>query len=83
MESADYWRGREDQAAKERTTLDKASIAVFVGGMVLLGVVFWLVPSYFEARTYSRLTGANVTMWDAMWVDLRVQESIPGGRNVQ
>ena len=41
--------------------------------LAAVGVLLWLVPSYFEARTYSRLTGANVTMWDAMWVELRVQ----------
>ena len=31
------------------------------------------VSSYFEARSYNRLTGSEVTTWDAMFVDLRVQ----------
>lgn len=28
--------------------------------------------SAMEARSYNRITGANVTVWDAMWVQLRV-----------
>jgi hypothetical protein len=35
--------------------------------------VFW-VRAYFESRTYNRLTGAHTTTWDALWVELRVQE---------
>lgn len=73
MESADYWRGHNDRKWDER----RNGLAV-VGMLVVSAILFWIVPSYFEARTYSRLTGAKVTMWDAMWVDLRVQESIPG-----
>lgn len=37
-----------------------------------LGV--WVVKSHFEARAYNRITGAHVSTWDAMWVELRVQE---------
>lgn len=28
-----------------------------------------------ESKTYNRLTGANTTTWDAVWVELRVQDS--------
>ena len=38
----------------------------------------WIGRSYFEAQTYRRLTGVEVTTWDAMWVELRVIE--PGGK---
>lgn len=27
-----------------------------------------------ESRTYNRLTGAETTTWDALWVELRVQD---------
>lgn len=50
------------------------SALLYVASIPLLLVLFWLVPSYFEAKTYRRLTGAEVTMWDAMWCELRVQE---------
>lgn len=30
----------------------------------------------FEADAYTKLTGKKVTYWDAVWCDLRVQESI-------
>jgi hypothetical protein len=42
--------------------------------LLAIAVFMWIVPSYFEASTYRKLTGANVTTWDAMWVELRVQE---------
>ena len=29
-----------------------------------------------EAKTFNRLTGSSVTTWDAMWVNLRIQDSI-------
>lgn len=35
----------------------------------------WLGQSYFEARAYNRVTGKNVSMFDAMFIELRVQES--------
>jgi hypothetical protein len=28
-----------------------------------------------EAKTYNKITGADVTTWDALWVELRIQES--------
>jgi hypothetical protein len=43
-------------------------------GILLVPLIGWVVPSYFEARAYRKLTGADVTTWDAMWVELRVQE---------
>jgi hypothetical protein len=48
--------------------------------VLLIGflVGMWLVRSHYEASTYQKLTGADVTMWDAMWVELRVQEGTKG-----
>jgi len=42
-----------------------AALLLFIFSMDLLG-------SYNEARVYNKLTGAKVTTWDAMWVELRV-----------
>ena len=43
--------------------------------MVLAGcVAFWAISSHFEAAAFNRLTGKRVSTWDAMWVQLRVQE---------
>jgi hypothetical protein len=49
-------------------TLSAAAIVCAVAMAVLA------VASYFEAQSYNRVTGANVSTWDAMWLDLRVQE---------
>jgi len=39
-----------------------------------IGGCIWVTQSHFEAKTYARLTGKDVTTWDAMWLELRVQE---------
>ena len=42
--------------------------------LLILGIICGgFAQPYFEAQTYNKLTGANVTMWDAMWVELRVE----------
>jgi hypothetical protein len=40
---------------------------LFICGLAVLG---W----HMESRTYNRLTGASTTWWDAVWVELRVQD---------
>lgn len=50
-----------------------------LAGLVLCVVIFvvsicWL-GAYQEAKTYNKLTGANVSTWDALWVDLRVMDA--------
>jgi hypothetical protein len=45
--------------------------AIFLAILVLC-VTFQPVM---ESRTYNRLTGADTTWWDALWVELRVQDS--------
>lgn len=45
---------------------------------ILLGV--WVFRSHMEAKAYNRVTGADVTTWEAMWVELRVDSAARGGR---
>jgi hypothetical protein len=45
-------------------------VAVILAG---IGAVLMVQP-YMESRTYNKLTGANTTAWDALWVELRVQD---------
>jgi hypothetical protein len=45
-------------------------VAVILAG---IGGVLMVQP-YMESRTYNKLTGANTTAWDALWVELRVQD---------
>ena len=50
---------------------------VVLAGIVVLLIlppVCWVFSAYMEAKAYNRVTGAHVTTWDAMWVELRVQE---------
>lgn len=47
---------------------------VVCGGIVVAFVVAWVLFSSMEAAAYNRVTGKNVSAWDAMWIDLRVQE---------
>lgn len=60
----------------KRTTIETAIHAMFgIVAAALLVLMFWIIPSYFEARSYNRITGENVSTFDAMFVNLRVQAS--------
>ena len=41
-----------------------------------IGTGVWIVRSHMEAATFSRITGEQVTTWDAMWVQLRVDRPV-------
>jgi len=58
-------------SAKDKATLLFAVVVTFVLVLVF-GVGPWVVESYFEASAYEKLTGKEVSTWDAMWVQLRV-----------
>lgn len=40
----------------------------------VLMVALWVAFSHMEARAFNRVTGESVTTWDAMFIELRVQE---------
>jgi len=55
-------------------------LPIIFGGLFLCVIfggcaIFNVCSAYFEASAYNRVTGANVSTWDAIWLDLRVQES--------
>lgn len=56
-------------------TYDKFLIAFVVLILSVAGIIIVLEPK-FEAEAYTRLTGKHVTYWDAVWLDLRVQEQV-------
>lgn len=47
-------------------------VALIVVGVVSIAVL----QPHFEAKAYTNLTGKNVSYWDAVWLDLRVQEQV-------
>ena len=51
-----------------------AFVACVFGVVTAIFVTEWVVKSYFEARAFNRVTGKNVSTWDAMFIELRVQE---------
>lgn len=57
---------------------DKVLALIYVVVTVLFLSAYpitWVVKSSFESAAYNRLTGAKTTTWDAMFLELRVQES--------
>lgn len=48
-------------------------VAMVVCLAILLGC--WVFYSANEAAAYERITGKKVSTWDAMFVELRIQES--------
>jgi len=47
------------------------TVVVFV-----MCILSWIGQSYMEARSYNSVTGKNVSTWDAMWIELRIQEPV-------
>lgn len=45
---------------------------VMIGGWVIAIVAFWVIGSTFEANAYERVAGIEVSTWEAMWLELRV-----------
>lgn len=56
---------------------DKLKLCL-VAALVFLFLIFALVilPASCEADAYRRLTGKQVTTWDAIWLDFRIQEQV-------
>lgn len=47
--------------------------------VILLALILgpgWVVWSHFEAKAFNRATGKAVTTWEAMFIQLRVQEGV-------
>ena len=42
--------------------------------MLLAWLVGWVAVSHQEARAFERVTGKQVSTWDAMFINLRIQE---------
>ena len=58
---------------KAELFIHAAIIAILFAFVSIPLVGTWAVKSHFEAKAYNRATGADVTTWDAMWIELRVQ----------
>lgn len=48
--------------------------ALLVTAVLLILIGAWVGMSAMEAAAFNRITGKHVSTWDAMWVELRVQE---------
>lgn len=61
----------------------KETIGAFVGFAILtifvlgLAVGVWAIASCCEANAFESVTGRSVSTWDAMWIELRVQDAAP------
>ena len=56
-------------------TWEKLAVVAMALLLIFCLSVIALKPK-FEAETYARLTGKKVTYWDAVWLDLRIQEQV-------
>jgi len=52
---------------------DNFVIVLPIGFLVVVSLIT-IVSFHMESATFNRLTGAHTTWWDAVWVELRVQE---------
>ena len=51
---------------------DLVLVALLVVGLLALSLGGWGVQSFFEANAYNEITGKNVSTWQAMWLNLRI-----------
>ena len=51
-------------------------IVMIYGLAIIIGFGIWLFKSYHESKVYNRLTSSQTTMYDAMFVQLRVIEPL-------
>lgn len=56
----------------ERSTEIAWAALIFIAFVGLL-IGIWVFRSSMEAKAYNRATGHEVSTWDAMWIELRVQ----------
>ncbi len=53
---------------------EERSIVILAGAVLAVVILSWALVSCFEACAFERVTGKHVSTWDAMFLDLRVQE---------
>lgn len=46
--------------------------AVFLAAVLIVIGTFWVYGASVEAETFTRLTGNEITAWEAMWVNARI-----------
>ena len=46
-----------------------------IPAILLVIPIFLIFKAKMESKTYNKLTGAHTTTWDAIWVELRVQDT--------
>jgi len=61
--------------------LELVGIAILTIVFLVFGGGWWVFKSSQEAATYNKITGKQVTTWDAMWVELRIQEQVDARRH--
>lgn len=64
----------------KESTKDTIATTFILGVLIslFLGIIVAISAggAYFEAQAYKRVTGKDVSVWDAMFLDLRVQEEV-------
>ena len=73
---------RSPQSADPIARIEKMErlVTVIVTGAIVMVLLFPLVAAYFEVQSYQKFCRTDVTWWDAIWLDLRIDEC-PGRRD--
>lgn len=51
---------------------ENKKVAILFGFVAVIILLVYAIGVEMEARTFRKLTGKDVTFWDALWVDLKV-----------
>ena len=58
-----------------RSPSDSFPFLFMFGGLAIV-IGFWVMVSHFEAKAYNNVTGKQISTWDAMFLDLRINEDV-------
>lgn len=48
----------------------------FLALVLTVGASIWTVSSYFEMSAFNRVSDTDVTLWEAMFVELRIEAEV-------
>lgn len=73
-------RVRIDEGEEKRSWITPIEVvlAILIVGVLMSVPIRIIGGAYFEAQAYERVTGKHVSTWDAIFLDLRVEESTRG-----
>ena len=60
---------------KKGSTLIEALVGLTILLIIIGMISLAIIQPFMESRAYNKLTGSKTTWWDAVWIELRIQDT--------